>query len=277
MRLKGTEVKNFRLLQEAALLLEKETTVIVGRNNSGKTSLTEVFSRILRENNPSFRLEDFACASHGCFCDAFVQHQGGADADKVRSLLPSIEVKLRFACEIGEELGPLGDFVIDLDPNCTEALVVVRYSIGLGSIPALFSELNDTDEKKKPSFFRSLRDRIPALYQASIAAVDPNDPSNERSMAPASLRLLVANNFISAQRGLDDVSQKERVVIGRVLENLFSTAKSNGEDATGHSIAEQLEVAVKDIQDRIGVDFNEELDKLLPALSLFGYPGLTDP
>ena len=185
-------------------------------------------SRILRESNPSFRLEDFACVSHACFWDAFVKHVGGTATDEVRKLLPSIEVRLRFRYEIGEELGTLGDFVIDLDPNCTEALVVLRYSIGHGGIPSLFAGLSDVDDKQKPAFFRTLREHIPTFYQASIAAVDPNDPSNERSVAPALLRTLCANSFISAQRGLDDVSQKERVVIGRVLENLFSTAKING-------------------------------------------------
>jgi predicted ATP-dependent endonuclease of OLD family len=53
MHLKKIEVKNFRLLYEAALLLEKQTTVIVGRNNSGKTSLTEVMTRLLAEGNPT--------------------------------------------------------------------------------------------------------------------------------------------------------------------------------------------------------------------------------
>lgn len=34
-------------------MLEKQTTVIVGRNNSGKTSLTEVMKRRLVDSNPS--------------------------------------------------------------------------------------------------------------------------------------------------------------------------------------------------------------------------------
>ncbi len=277
MQLSGIEVKNFRLLQDAALLLEDKTTVIVGRNNSGKTSLTEVVARVLRENNPSFRLEDFACASHICFWNAFLKHHAGEEANEVRAALPSIEVRLRFRYGVGEELGTLGDFVVDLDPNCAEALVVMRYSIGSGSIPALFAGFTETDEQHKREFYRTLRERIPSLYQGHFSAVDPNDPTNEREVAPALLRQLLANNFISAQRGLDDVSQKERVVIGRVLENLFSTAKANNEDQTGHTIAQELESAVRDIQEKIGVNFNEELDKLLPALALFGYPGLTDP
>ena len=60
MQLRNLVVKNFRLLHDAGLILEKQTTVIVGRNNSGKTSLTEVMKRLLEDSNPSFRLEDFS-------------------------------------------------------------------------------------------------------------------------------------------------------------------------------------------------------------------------
>ena len=47
MRLKNVAVKNFRLLQDVSLVLEGRTTVVVGRNNCGKTSLTEVMRRLL--------------------------------------------------------------------------------------------------------------------------------------------------------------------------------------------------------------------------------------
>lgn len=42
-------IENFRLLAETELLLEKTATVIVGRNNTGKTSLAEVIRRFLGE------------------------------------------------------------------------------------------------------------------------------------------------------------------------------------------------------------------------------------
>ena len=49
MNITSTKIKNFRLLSDVELALEKETTVIVGRNNSGKTSLTEVIRRFLQQ------------------------------------------------------------------------------------------------------------------------------------------------------------------------------------------------------------------------------------
>ena len=45
MNITSAKIKNFRLLSYVELALEMKTTVIVGRNNSGKTSLTEVIRR----------------------------------------------------------------------------------------------------------------------------------------------------------------------------------------------------------------------------------------
>jgi predicted ATP-dependent endonuclease of OLD family len=72
MQLKNISIKNFRLLHDVCLTLEEQTTVIVGRNNSGKTSLTEVMRRLLGDSNPSFRLEDFSFATHKAFWSAFL-------------------------------------------------------------------------------------------------------------------------------------------------------------------------------------------------------------
>lgn len=51
MRIESVEIKNFRLLADATLALEEQTTVIVGRNNSGKTSLSEVIKRLMTDAN----------------------------------------------------------------------------------------------------------------------------------------------------------------------------------------------------------------------------------
>ena len=276
MYLKQIEVKNFRLLHDVQLLLESRTTVIVGRNNSGKTSLTEVMKRLLSDASPFFSLEDFSFCCHDQFWDSHLRESKGEDETEIRKILPAIEVRLRFSYETDEHLGLLSELVVDLDPECTEALAVVRYALKDGMLSELFGDFAETDADARPDFFRLLRDRIPALYEAGFVAVDPNDETNEKVIDRSTLRKLCLGGFISAQRGLDDASQKERVVIGKVLENLFSTAKGNTDDTDSHAIAEELEVAVKSIQDKIGDDFNEKLNQLLPALSQFGYPGLND-
>ena len=96
-------------------------------------------------------LEDFSFATHQSFWNAFVVAAQGADEPDVRKALPTIEIQLTFGYEAGEALGTLNEFVIDLDPACTEALVVARYALRDGKVSELFADLSVPDEKASPN------------------------------------------------------------------------------------------------------------------------------
>ena len=283
MRLHKIEIKNFRLLAKVQLLLEEEATVIVGRNNSGKTSLAELFRRLLADTTPSFRLEDFSMSAHEDFWKAFRAQQEAKTEDEIRNLLPAIEVKLTIAYEKGvANLGVLAECIIDLDLNCAEAVVQIRYQLNEGDISSFFADLPKFETGKpeapqKISFFRSIRDRVPKHFMSTVLAVDPGDPTNTKALEWATLRGVLASGFITAQRGLDDVTNKERDVLGKVLEALLKNAMSDSADAKDRKVAKDLEAAVEGIQTGIDSGFNQQLQALLPAFSLFGYPGFADP
>lgn len=282
MHLHKIEIRNFRLLAKVELLLEAKSTVIVGRNNSGKTSLTELFRRLLGDSTPSFRLEDFSLSAHEGFWSAFQAQQQKKSDDEIRKLFPSIEVKLTIAYDkAAANLGVLGDCIIDLDPNCEQAVVQIRYALREGGIPAFFADIKIDDGKseadQKALFCRGIRDRVPTFYSCSVHAVDPGDPTNTKTLDWATLRAVLASGFINAQRGLDDVTNRERDVLGKVLEALFKTAKSDSADEKDQGVAKQLETAVQGIQTSIDTGFNVQLQELLPAFNLFGYPGFADP
>ena len=138
MHIHKATINNFRLLSNVELALESDSTVIVGRNNSGKTSLAEVIRRFLVDTNPTFKIEDFSSASYDNFCEALKAKNDGKDDFEVRQLIPSIELRLFVRYDKTLPLGPLSDFVIDLDPASDEALVVVRYELKDGGIEAFF-------------------------------------------------------------------------------------------------------------------------------------------
>lgn len=58
------------------------------------------------------------------------------------------------------------------------------------------------------------------------------------------------------------------------VERMLDIAKKDNSLPDDNNTASLLEDAVKEIQYKLDTDFNEHLNKLLPALSLFGYPGL---
>lgn len=54
-------VKNFRLLKDFSIDLEKGLSLVVGKNNSGKTSLLKVLSKFLSANDGDrFQFNDFS-------------------------------------------------------------------------------------------------------------------------------------------------------------------------------------------------------------------------
>lgn len=280
--LKKIEVKNFRLLEEVSIYLEQQTTVIVGRNNSGKTSLTEIFRRLLLDDKLSYRLEDFSLPTHKNFWDAVELKNSGEEDKKIREILPVIEIKLTIKYEKDNpDLGILGNFIIDLEPDCTEALVVIRYQPKDGMLDDLLelSEVEgseNADSKKK--FYRALKtERISKYYEAKVYAEDPNDSTNQKELEFTKVKHLLCGGFISAQRGLDDITNKDVNLLGRILEGLYKSADSDLSNDDDKRIVKDLEQAVEVIQKELDKGFNSQLMNLLPTFEEFGYPGLSDP
>ncbi|MDR6193300.1 AAA family ATPase [Siphonobacter sp. SORGH_AS_0500] len=278
MKITSIEISNFRLLKNVVVSLEKETTVIVGRNNSGKTSLTEVFRRLIGDKNPSFSLYDFSICAIDNFKEALIKKIAGEEEDVIRALIPYIQVKLTIEYPIeSEDLGALGDFIIDLDVNKNEAIIVVQYCLKDGKIGALFDGIEDTSDSSNKILIKLLKERIPDLFETRIIAQDPCDEDNTCVMDYSKFKAVLGASFINAQRGLDDITHTEKDVLGKVLAQVFKTSKSSSAPEDLKEKSDALRLIVDDIQEKVDNEFTSKLDKLLPALEIFGYPGLSDP
>lgn len=281
MQLKKISIRNFRLLEDVEISFEKKATLIVGRNNSGKTSTTEFFRRLLDPERPSFRIEDFSISSHVGFCSAWLARIDGRDDGEIRALLPCISADLTVDYTGDQSFGTLSDFVVDLDPACNEALIEIRYVLADGKISALYEGLdlveNEEATDRQTRCLKQLRELIPALFELRIRAVDPGDPTNSKEISLSTLRGLLRGGFISAQRGLDDTTTKEKGSLGRVIQGLFKAADGETATESDRVTTGLLKEAVAGVQAGIDSNVNERLVEIVPALREFGYPGLRDP
>lgn len=283
MKIKTIKIKNFRLLHDISLQLEDVTTVVVGRNNCGKTSLVDIIRKFLSERS-TFEIEDFSSACYDKFCAAHRAHLKGADLEEIRALLPSIDLRLHISFDpTVPDFGPLREFVIDTDVNCTEAVIVCSRSLADGQIAALFegheeTVLHGTDETHsdidRRALFRSLADRVPTLFTTRMWAENPQDSTDTRNVTPKAVTNLLALGFVNAQRALDGTSGRDTDVLAKVLEGLFQSASVSTADGSQKNIADGLKKAVEEIQSGMDADFKKELAKLMPAVEYFGYPGL---
>lgn len=260
-------------------MLEGNSTVIVGRNNSGKTSFTDIFDRLTGETGARLRLEDFSAASRERFFIAKTLREQAANPEDVLAALPTISLTLTFRYDgaVGK-LGPLSPFVIDLDVDSTTAIVRVEYRPTLATLHTLL-DIPASPEGVEPRthFFRSLRDTVPKAYSIHVGAIDPTDDTNRRDFeGTAVLAALLQCNFVRAQRSLDHAKHGDADVIGKLLSALFKTAAAPTAAAADQELAAKLKASVEDIERSVQGDFDEMLKKLLPAMEVLGFPSLND-
>ena len=278
IKLESVRVEGFRLLERVEIAIEKGATVIVGRNNSGKTSLAEVFDRFLGEQAGRFRLEDFSAAVRPKFLAAkTLRDAGESKPDAILAELPVIALTLTFSYDkdVGD-LGPLSPFIIDLDPDCTTAIARIEYSASLNTISGLLNIPADSQDQVE-AIFHHLRDAIPKAYAIRFFAIDPTDQSNRRGFEKtAELNALINTGFVKAQRTLDVGKRGDTDVIGKLLNKLFKTANTLTASPDDQQIADGLKASVAELEKMMQGDFDDRLKALLPALNTFGFPSLND-
>ncbi|KTF40110.1 ATP-dependent nuclease [Xanthomonas translucens] len=278
MRIEKITIENFRLLQCTEMSLERTTTLIVGRNNSGKTSITEFFAHVLGDEPKKLRLEDFSAARREAFLDAKQLRREGKDEKDVLAALPVIVATVLVSYDPAQELGTLAPFVIDLNPECKTAKVRIEYRPAQEALALLLDApvpVGGADDAAH--LFKNLKEVVPKAYEYKVTAVDPNDSTNQRTVELKQLGKLFQCGLVSAQRSLDQHKRGEPNVLGKLLESLFTTATSATATTTDQAIAAELKAAVSNIEKSMHEGFNEKLTALLPKIKSFGYPGLNDP
>lgn len=272
LRVSHVEVENFRLLRSVSVVLDDATTVLVGRNNTGKTSLAEVFSRFFNAKEFKLSIADFSSEIYDGFYQAqklFIE----GDEVAARTALPSIRLSITIAYDPkSPEFGPLSALIVDLDPTTSTAVVEFKYALRGGLLADFFEgtvSVADTAE-----LLNIAGARIPRMFERTIAAVDPNDSSNTRRISLDAVRALISVDLLKAQRGLDDEKERPTDLIGSLFESLFVAASKAGGATARHETAENLKTAVAEIEAKLGEEIETMVSGVIPALEEFGYPGI---
>ena len=138
MRIRNIQVRFFRLLANTSINLEDDITLIVGRNNTGKTSLLEVI-KMLTSNDDSLSFEDFSQSSYSLFKELNKEFEktlvpGISDDDKeaieidIQNRFPKIQLQIEFHYDkLKDSLTELSEFITDLDEERNDACVLLSY------------------------------------------------------------------------------------------------------------------------------------------------------
>lgn len=279
MELKKISVKNYRLLKDVEICLDSGINLIVGRNNSGKTSLTEIFYMIF--SNKKLEIEDLSLEAIKDFEAAYAASKSGGTSDDMRDLLPTVSLSLEFEYDTGlSDLGTVAHFIVDLNPDSNKVLVELSYEPSSGSLQNFFTGFNEITEeiaeKRSKRFYKHIKSKLKDSYIWSSYAVDPENSENKKVVSLRQLGNVLQADFIGAQRPLDGDTTQEKNALSRIFGTLFDPAAEDRGTEEDKEAIKSLSDAIASVEEDVNESFHTALDTLLPTLELFGYPSLND-
>ncbi len=173
MRIKQIEVNNFRLLQKSSLDMTDGLTLVVGKNNTGKTSFVVLLEKFLSKSNPSFSYSDFPVSLR----EQLHEISKETNIDEL-----SIRLSLRVEYSDDDNLKNISEFMLDLDPERTTIQILFEARIDKDVLIDRLPKCKEGDEKDQLKEEKRIfiEKNISKFIKTSIYAFDDNGYEGEK-------------------------------------------------------------------------------------------------
>ncbi len=227
MKITEIKVKNYRLLKDFSIDLEDELSLVVGKNNCGKTSLLSVMDKFL---NPSptrlFSFNDFNLS----FMDKL---RGIIKADLSEDYIAEgIILKLCIDYTKGDNLANISKLMMDLDPDNNKIILQFEYILTLNELNKIkkdFAEFSKQKKNKTKDLNFFLKNNYQKYFQLLKKTVDPKNEENFIDLEKEKIHLknVINYKFIKANR---DVSNKDSdKSLSSLSSNIYEKIEANEE------------------------------------------------
>lgn len=280
MKLSNIKIKNYRLLVNTELEIDEKTTLIVGRNNTGKTSLFECFQKVLNDSpyGPSFTFNDYPLRKRKHLYEKFASYMSGSLSFKelLEEVEPiSVELTVDYSLDgLDDSLGALSPFIIDVESDLEVAIIRSEYKLKSDekTIRSCLESIKKVNENcpSEDEIRGALKQNFNKLFELKVYAVNPKNPKEIQLKKQSELRGLFPYNIIQAERRLGEDGSKDSS-----LKNLISDFFDVNEEELNSSISTQVK-ELRNIVSQANSDLQKQIDEILNDLLKksvgFGYP-----
>lgn len=229
MLLSRITIRNYRLITDAELNVHKDITLIVGRNNTAKTSCMDFLGKIL--GNKSLSYDDYPLQRRKyayVLLAQFMRRKINYEQFNKRLPTTSIEFLVDYSLDgLDDNLGALSPFIIDVDIDTTTALIKAEYRLKIDeeSLYKLFEPCFYKDGKfiyDYPETREVCVKNFPKLFGLNIYAINPKDQNDIQIKSQKELSELFPFYPIPAERILGEATEQNHSSLGTLINNYFS-------------------------------------------------------
>lgn len=258
MHVSKVRIQNFRLLKDTALDLEgdlnNELSLLIGKNNSGKTSFIVLFDSFLKSRR--FYFDDFPMGLRKHIL-------GICDETDVYALAIRLSLKIEYGRE--DNLQNLSDFIVDLDPKCNTVKIAFEATINKSK---LLKDLESVASRKNEFIKKNLSDYIQVKYYIfdSYNDFEAEHRSNLIKKEASDVNNLINLKIIQANRNVtsSDASPQDR----RILSHL-TTRFYNSKVKMSHDELEGINSSIIDADDQLSGNYKTFFEPFLENAKTF--------
>lgn len=280
MQLTKIRIKNYRLLIDAELEVDPKMTLIVGRNNTAKTSCFSCIGTVLDgesmtfDDYPLLRREDFY-TKFALFMEKKLSYEDLCKRIEVISIEFLVDYSLD---DPDDNLGALSPFIIDIDMDTTTAQIRAEYR--LKTDEKTLWTLLESSYYKDGVFSTSeeankvLADNFGKLFGLTIYAINPNNPDDKQVKSQKELHDLFPFHAIPAERVLGE-DETHNSSLGLLISGFFNMSEAE----LNPDVAEEI-IRLRSIVEKSNKDVQKQSDEILSTIvnnSIgFGYPNIEE-
>lgn len=271
MYLSKITINNFRLLKDFSVDLEQNLSLIIGKNNSGKTSLLYLIHKIFnwRDKGGCIRIDDFNIDYKNSLVEMLTKDH---EVDEKEYEEDGVRLRLYIKYTDDDDLSNVGLIMMDLDENNYYVVLGYDYVLTYESYKRLRGKARDNAKKHNSS----LKDEVETIldknisnyfilrrksiaYDASTSQVDENNFIDLMSRPQFHEDALISIGYIDAKR---QVANKEHdKTLSLQTAELFEKLKSEENEALDKFI-KTIADSDRDLGEVYGEMFSEVVDKV---------------
>nr|WP_314839388.1 AAA family ATPase [uncultured Flavobacterium sp.] len=273
MKIKQLRIKNFRLLDDITLNIEDDITLIVGKNNTGKTSLFEAINIFAKSQEISF--EDFSQSAYFAFNRLLIfinniDFKSISEKRKeifekiIQNQTPKVQLYIEVEYDIqNDSLINLSEFITDLDENRNDATILISYESN-NSLVLFSSFLNR--EKKEVNLISWLKQNVKTFYKIKCFAVDKDsDFKKEIDLSfRTKIEKIVSFEDIKASRTLDDTKSDKNKTLATGFSHYYRERDQTRGDV------KRLEETLTKVSESLKIEYEVVLKDVITDLNDFG-------
>ena len=301
MKIRTIQISGFRKILKATINMEDDITVIAGANNSGKTSIVELFNYVFNSKGglccddfPVYESQEWCTAVFSYFQTQF--NQGNEKEDLIENILGTImpsenpENEMRLApIEVmiqvdynpaSDDIRNFADYIMELDPDNSSFYFIYRFELDKDllrkSLDSEYEKLRNRFDKlvgdadKDAEGIRIIKEMLIHMYTGSCkdaAYFSDKTYSNIVPMDLASFRALFNYQNIMAGRTLDDGNSDRTRILSKNMIDIAS--QEENWKTLIQSLPDKIKQSIEDeqIQQEVRKASIETLGKTIEQIS----------